>query len=133
VSRSCGRIERHYGPGPGSRGAVTSFRLCERRLDDSVVLIVAGDLDRLTVPMLADAVHEYGRGDRRVVVDLRQVEFIDCRALDVLVGLVTEAGREGWHVAIVKDSRATQRMFKVAGIVKDLPLIDTACQACACR
>ena len=61
----------------------------------SCVISVDGELDRLTVPALEEVLHAEMANERirRLVVDLRKVEFVDGRGLSVLVD-AAEAMRE---------------------------------------
>ncbi len=97
--------------------------------DGVTVVSVKGELDISTAPALREQLLNLfsdGGNPERLIVDLRQVPFIDSTALGVLVGarrrLVGERGR----MTVVAD-QSLQRIMRVTGLhqmwtlVEDLP------------
>jgi anti-sigma B factor antagonist len=102
------------------------FRV-ERRLDGEVAVIVPeGDIDLST----ADAVRvelaaaEADDAARRIVVDLRQVSFMDSSGIRLLVEGQLAAERDGFDFAVVRGSRAVQRLLELAGLDGRVRVVD---------
>ncbi|GAA4663192.1 MULTISPECIES: STAS domain-containing protein [Amycolatopsis] len=113
-------------PHPGS------LSLSTRRADPGVVVLsVAGDLDMLTSPQLADSLRELlDQHPRTVVVDLSKVDFLGSAGLAALVGAHEQAGSQG-SLRIVASARETQRAFRMTGLDELLAIYPTAEEALA--
>ena len=90
---------------------------------DVVVVSVAGELDLVTAPDLNDALAT-AAGSRGLVVDLREVEFIDSSGLAVLVNLNRTAARSGTTLAFVSAASRVQSTFAITGLSSVLPFHD---------
>jgi anti-sigma B factor antagonist len=92
--------------------APESFRVDVRPDRSRVVVTPVGELDIATVPVLESQVGELRTtGFADVVVDLRELEFIDSTGLKCLLGL-----REGGPLGLVDGPTAVQRLFDLAGV-----------------
>jgi anti-anti-sigma factor len=60
---------------------MTDFRVRVRQQDDAVVVTLTGDLDREGAPALATLESTLETGIGAVVVDARDLEFVDVRHL----------------------------------------------------
>lgn len=81
---------------------------------DEIVVAAIGELDLQSAPVLEQQVARLrAGGHERVVVDLRQVEFIDSTGLRVLLGLHRAAQSEGRVIALVPGPRQVQRIFEL--------------------
>ena len=81
---------------------------------DEVVVEAVGELDLQSAPLLEHEVTTLQTdGHDRIVVDLRQVEFIDSTGLRVLIGLHKSAQREGRSLSLVAGPRPVQRIFEL--------------------
>jgi anti-anti-sigma factor len=79
---------------------------------DEVAVVLEGDLDLASADTLEREVKELrAAGFERVVVDLRQVGFIDSSGLRVLLGLRSDASRDGHTLALVPGPRGAQPIF----------------------
>jgi anti-anti-sigma factor len=98
-------------PRPGSLSLVTRWPE-----SDVAVLAVAGDLDMLTAPQLAEALQELlDRHPRILVADLSGVEFLGSAGLAVLV-TAHERVEAPKALRIVASARETQRAFSMTGL-----------------
>jgi anti-anti-sigma factor len=78
------------------------------------VVRAEGELDVAALPRLRAHVRNAARRSPRVVVDLRDVRFMDTFALRVLIGLGAEAAASGcWSLHCVPGS-AMQRLLDLA-------------------
>jgi anti-sigma B factor antagonist len=89
---------------------------------DTVVLEVAGEVDMVTAPQLADALAvQLARSVRVVVVELGRVSFLGSSGLAVLVNAFRSLD-PGKTLLIVAPHRAAYRAFALTGLAEQLPL-----------
>jgi anti-sigma B factor antagonist len=100
--------------------AVPDERLlrCETRLfPDGAVVAIAGELDVSTV---ADVETELAavadRGVRRLIVDLRDLEFIDSTGLRLLITWQRRGEDGGPFLSVVPGPPSIQRVLALAGL-----------------
>jgi anti-anti-sigma factor len=92
--------------------------------DGSLALVVRGELDITTSPLLDDALLRARDTDvTRIIVDLLAVSFIDSTGLHVLI---KHAGAEGGdpRIRLTKGSPQAQRLFELTGASNYLPFVD---------
>jgi anti-anti-sigma factor len=83
------------------------------------VLRLRGEVDVSSVDVLLDALAAAHRTDhRRVVVDLRDVTFIDLRGMAALHA----AGSDGLSITLRNPSRLTRRVIELADMGNVLPI-----------
>jgi anti-sigma B factor antagonist len=91
-----------------------------------VVIIVSGELDLASGPALDDElVRLSASGVPLVVVDLRQVEFIDSTGLSILVKAHQRAAEQGHEFALVRGAQQVQRLLDLTGVAERLTLVDS--------
>jgi anti-sigma B factor antagonist len=91
--------------------------------DDAVVLVVEGEIDIATAPLLEQRLTEAEAGDApRLIVDLDRVSFMDSTGLQVLVAH-TLSETNGRRLRLTKGSPQVQRLFTVTGMVDHLPFV----------
>jgi len=104
-------IEQHL---IGNRDGLTVEPRPER---DRVVVAVEGELDLATVGIVEREVDElYGSGWKRVVLDLRDVAFIDSTGLRLLIRLDGRARGGGRGFAIVEGDGSVRRLLALTGL-----------------
>jgi anti-sigma B factor antagonist len=82
-----------------------------------------GEVDLATVAAVRDALRSE-EGSTRVVLDLRQVEFMDSAGLELIVEQVRRATRDGFDFAVVRGPDQVQRLLRMAGLVERLVVLD---------
>lgn len=110
------------------------LNISRRRVDDALVLGVAGELDTLTAPRLRVAVVEAldEAAGAPVVLDLTEVTFLGSSGLAALVDAVSQARERGGSLRIVVDNaRPVIRPIELTGLDDVLALYDTVDQALA--
>lgn len=103
-----------------------------RRVDDSIVVSVAGEIDTLTTPRLRQAVGEAidEAAGGSVIVDLTSVTFLGSPGLAALVEAVGQAQRRGGPLRVVVDkSRPVLRPIELTGLDDVLALYETVEEA----
>ena len=91
--------------------------------DGSLVLVVEGELDIVSSPLLDEALtRARATGAASIVVDLAKISFIDSTGLHVLVNHArAENGRA--RISLTKGSPQTQRLFELSGAVEYLQFV----------
>jgi anti-anti-sigma factor len=92
--------------------------------DGSLVLVVQGELDIVSSPLLDEAlVRARATAAASIVVDLGGVTFIDSTALHVLI---KHAGAEDGRarLRLTKGPDQTQRVFELSGALDYLPFVE---------
>jgi anti-sigma B factor antagonist len=84
-------------------------------------LVVSGELDVATVPDLRAAVRRSSREAREVLLDLREVSFIDSSGLSLLVGIDAESRADGFGFALHAGPAVT-RLIELCDLQDLLPL-----------
>jgi anti-sigma B factor antagonist len=92
--------------------------------DNEIEILVPGELDLHTAPLLCGRVEETFR-DRhaRVLLDLSELSFCDSTGLRALLGVVREAQVHDVPLRVVGPrAAAPARTFEIAGALEFLPL-----------
>ena len=118
----------------GSRGADRmddddDFRVGRRFEDGVAVVVPEGDIDLKTAEAVRTELQAAQAEAQRVVLDLRQVTFMDSSGIRLLVEAQHAADRDRFSVAVVPGPRAVQRLFELAGLTGRLALVDDPAQA----
>ena len=88
-------------------------------------LVVAGELDLATAEELEAGLKELESGAPAVLVlDLRELEFMDSTGLRTIVGADARAREQGWRLTIVRGPDAVQRIFSVTKLDERLEIVD---------
>lgn len=87
------------------------------RLETTLALVLAGEIDSYTAPDLADLLAKYPDVD---VVDLRDVSFIDSSGLRVLVEVHQQRNDADRTLTLRSPSPAVQRLLEISGVAKHL-------------
>jgi len=97
------------------------------RVDEGsqVILRVRGDLDLYRAPAFDDALVEVeGEKWPLLVLDLRELEFIDSMALRLIMRTQARAQQDGRRVVIVRGPAFLDRVLKLSGLDEHLELLD---------
>jgi anti-sigma B factor antagonist len=99
--------------------------------DGDVVAVVAdGEIDLYGAPELSDALSSVAR-ERRVLIDLTSVSFLDSTALGIVVGAVRELREHGNAARVVLPRGSARRIFELTMLDQVLPLEESRAQALA--
>jgi anti-sigma B factor antagonist len=99
---------------------VDDFSVTRRRAGDAVVVAPVGEIDLLTVDHVRAELQAAAAETQRVVLDLRNVSFIDSAGLR----LVLESSRAVGAFAVVRGPREVQRVFDLVGLDERLMMLD---------
>jgi anti-sigma B factor antagonist len=86
--------------------------------DAELVVLVRGEVDLLTAPMLQDELDDaIGKRPETLVVDLDAVSFLDSSGCNALVQGKRRADVHGVGLELVQLSPACRRVFEIAGLL----------------
>jgi anti-sigma B factor antagonist len=103
-----------------------NFDVATHRQGTTLVVAPRGEIDLATVDVVRGAVEgEWHSGDD-IVLDLREVGFMDTSGLRYVLELVEKASKDGFDVRLVKGPAAVQRVFEVSGLEPRLPFVDSS-------
>lgn len=102
------------------------FRVDVRKDGPSAVVTVSGELDLASGPELETELDRLcGPETQLVVVDLRQLAFMDSTGLSIIVRAHQRLAGEGCEMSLVKGSQQVQRLLDLTGVADRLRLVDT--------
>jgi anti-anti-sigma factor len=84
----------------------TPFSVRQRSDGSAVTLVLCGELDLAGAPELREHLREHALKRRKVIVDLRGLEFIDSSGMTVLIRAALDARADGWDMAIMRGASA---------------------------
>lgn len=103
----------------------TPFDMDSERDADSARLTVAGELDIATVPQLQEAIDSMlSDGVSDLLLDLRQLAFIDSSGLRMLILLSSRADGEGWTLRLLRPADRSLSVFEITGADENLPFVE---------
>lgn len=110
-----------------ARASVQShFRVEVRAENHATVISVSGELDLASSPVLEEELDRVADSHTEVViVDLRELEFMDSTGLSVLVRAHQRAEEQGRRLGLVNGSQQVQRLLTLTGVAERLTLADT--------
>jgi anti-anti-sigma factor len=104
----------------------SNFEVELRDGDQAVVIGVRGELDLASSPGLEQELDRHlNSGVELVIVDLRQLEFMDSTGLSVLVRAHQQAVEAGRRFAVVRGPQQVQRLLTLTGVADRLTLVDS--------
>jgi anti-sigma B factor antagonist len=91
---------------------------------DAAWVNVAGELDVATVPQLVRVLRESQLRARLVVLDLRELEFMDSSGVHAIVSASIRARRLGGQLVLLRAPPNVDRMFTLTGTSDDVEIGD---------
>ena len=106
----------------------TGFSISISDRDGRAVVVIRGELDLATAPDLEAAIKSRLDDGQDVVVDLRELEFMDSTGLRVLVAAHgrVEGTQQRFLIVRPLPGASIERILAVAGVERVLDLIDDA-------
>ncbi|MFD0683687.1 STAS domain-containing protein [Actinomadura fibrosa] len=94
--------------------------------DDRCTLVrVQGDIDVVSRARFEETLFEVAGTARIMIVDMRQVTFCDSTGLNAIVAANRRAVQHGAHVALIALPPRVERVFRITGIDKFVPIYGT--------
>jgi anti-sigma B factor antagonist len=114
----------------GSRIDSLAFQVEELRIDDVEVIVLKGEFDAYSMPLLGDQLDAaIERGDYEVVVDMCGVTFVDMSTLNRIVRAMKEIYRHNGHLVIACGDKHVLRAIDLAGLRHSVRVYDTRDEA----
>ena len=90
------------------------------------VVAITGELDLATAPDLEAVVLERLDAGQSVVIDLRELQFMDSSGLRVLIAAHTRANEGAGEFAIVRPREGSEvaKILAIAGVEQQLQIVD---------
>jgi anti-sigma B factor antagonist len=102
------------------------FQIAVHGEDRATVIAVSGELDLASSPALEQALARVNGSDTELVIlDLRELEFMDSTGLSVLVKANQHALETGKRFGLVKGSSQVQRLLSLTGMDERITVADT--------
>ena len=92
--------------------------------DGGVWLTLVGELDLATLHLLEDELERTAPTEKRLVLDLRALEFIDSSGLHALLRADRRLRDAGGELTIVRGPRVVERLFRLTGLDTRLRIVD---------
>jgi anti-anti-sigma factor len=92
-------------------------------LERETVLILRGEFDLTGLDAFRDAVAHISPR-HRMVVDLRELRFLDSSGLGALVVLAERARSEGWSLVLSDPQPPVAMVLRISGLSQRLTIID---------
>jgi anti-sigma B factor antagonist len=102
-----------------------SFRCDTRREGDESWVRPTGELDLDTASQLdAELGGQRAAGASRIVLDMRELTFMDSTGLRLVIRWDNDARAEGFEFAIVPGPEVVQRVFRLTGMDDVIPIAE---------
>jgi anti-sigma B factor antagonist len=123
-------VERSSGAAPplssGGSGEPEDGQFLTVRIEpmgsNASVVSLAGELDLSTIPRVEKRLFGEVRSKAGVVVDLSDVSFIDSSGIALLIHAFRQADGGGVLNTVISEGSQVDRVFRLAGIGRALPL-----------
>lgn len=107
-----------------------SFRCETGRAGDTVWVRPVGELDLDTEPQLEESIAAMRElGAPRLVLDLRELTFMDSTGLRLVIRWDTRSREQGFEFAIVRGPDVVQRVVRLTGMEEQLTFTDPPAEA----
>jgi anti-anti-sigma factor len=104
----------------------STFRVDVHSQNRTAVVVVSGELDVATGPTLEHELAAAEAADAQLVIlDLRDLEFIDSTGLSILIKAHHQAEASGRRFAVVRGRSQVQRLLGLTGLEERLTLVDS--------
>jgi anti-sigma B factor antagonist len=101
------------------------FRVEVRSQDQATVIAVSGELDLASSPALQEELDRVSSSDSQLlIIDLRELDFMDSTGLSVLVRAHQRAEEQGRRLAMVKGPQQVQRLLSLTGVADRLTVVE---------
>ena len=100
------------------------LRITVEEVEEARLVRVAGEVDISTVAELRRHVSDVCRGERTVLLDLADVEFMDSSGLQVLLEASDGAVSTDSSFFIVRPSSAVRMLLDASGTRDELPVVE---------
>ena len=103
-----------------------AFKIDTTESGGRVEIAIEGELDLATAPQLQAEFQRVDEleGVELVIVDLRNLAFLDSTGLEAIVKLEARSRAKGTELVVVRGPRAVERLFAVMQLDQKLRIVD---------
>lgn len=110
----------------------SEFRVDVRNEHGGAVIAVSGELDLASSPVLEERLERvFGSEANPVILDLRELEFMDSTGLSVVIRAHQTATQADQRLCVVKGPPQVQRLLTLTGVGERLAVLDSPEEAFA--
>ena len=103
-----------------------NFAVHTHTTESAITLALSGELDLVASPALERAMEAQAQSDAQlVVVDLRQLDFMDSTGLHTVLRIQQAAQDAGRRFALIRGPDQVQRLFELTGLTETLTIVDS--------
>ncbi len=84
--------------------------------DKEILVTVAGEIDTYTAPKLREELSTFAEGDNTIIVNLKNVSYLDSTGLGVFVRLFKQLKKNKGELKLTDLSDRLKRLFKITGL-----------------
>jgi anti-sigma B factor antagonist len=96
-----------------------------RSQGQTTIIAVSGELDLASSPALQEELDRVSGSDAEMlIIDLRELDFMDSTGLSVLVRAHQRAEEQGRRLAMVKGPQQVQRLLSLTGVADRMTVVD---------
>ena len=99
------------------------FQVEVRREGLAAVIVISGELDLASGPRLEEELAALNPDVRMVVVDLRNLEFMDSTGLSIIVRAHQRLAEHDCELSLVRGSPQVQRLLDLTGVAERVRLV----------
>jgi anti-sigma B factor antagonist len=100
------------------------FELDVERRDDATIVRVRGEFDLAAERPCVEFFRQLEDGQKgELILDLREVTFLDSTGLRLILDLWNRSREEGFDLAVLPGTGSVQRLFELTGLDRVLPII----------
>jgi anti-anti-sigma factor len=103
---------------------VTSLRIASERAGETLRVRLGGELDLAGVGKLDQELAGSENAIATLIIDLREVEFIDSSGLRAVLLADRRAREQGRRCVVVRGPEAVDRVFRITGCDQRLEIVD---------
>ena len=119
------RLAPPASPAPRGTDVVSNFEcVLGRSGRDAVWIRLAGELDLAAAPLLAQTLREPLAGVQLIVLDLRDLTFMDSTGLHVVIDSYNRARQRGSRLVMIRGSAQVDRLFELVGVSDRFEIVD---------
>jgi len=106
--------------------AMETLRVTSEQVDNGAIRVaLAGELDLASAPRIEDELERVERQNPSIIVlDLRELEFMDSTGLRTIVTADARAREAGRRLVVVRGSKNVQRVFEVTRLNERVEIVD---------
>lgn len=96
------------------------FRIAVEASGATVLVAPIGEIDIATVGQIGDRLDALKADYERVVLDLRQVTFVDSTGLHLILRADAASRSDGWDFQIIDGPAGVRRLFELTQVMQQL-------------